>query len=187
VSSSTKTPTRGLDRRNLVRAGVWTVPVVSIAAAAPSFAGVSGCCDLSLGDSSANWEPNELNYIDINVDIQNDCESSLQGLTVMLTICGPSGITYTGADEYLPEGWSQDGQGNKDLTADGNGCYTLTFTSGMTLGAGQTITPKFVAKTQAYDGQGGNRPGGTITINVMGGNGCSQSSQVNLPAVVDAG
>jgi hypothetical protein len=33
---------RGIDRRSVVRAGVWTVPVVTLATAAPAFAAVSG-------------------------------------------------------------------------------------------------------------------------------------------------
>jgi hypothetical protein len=32
---------RGIDRRSVVRAGVWTVPVVTLATAAPAFAAVS--------------------------------------------------------------------------------------------------------------------------------------------------
>ncbi|MGC4112121.1 MAG: hypothetical protein QM747_17245 [Nocardioides sp.] len=34
-------PSRRLDRRALVRAGVWSVPVISVAAAAPAFAATS--------------------------------------------------------------------------------------------------------------------------------------------------
>jgi hypothetical protein len=159
------------------------VPVVSIAAAAPSFATVSGCCELS-SSGTANWEPNELNYIDINLDIENDCNQSLTGLTVVITVCGLDDLTYTGDDEYLPDGWVQGGKPNAALTPDGNGCYVFTYTTGQSLGAAMTISPTFVVKTQAYDGQGGNRPGGSITVNVSGGDNCTANgTNIDLPAV----
>lgn len=155
------------------------MPVVTVASAAPAFAG-TGCCHLS-GSGTANWEPKELNYIDINLDLANGCSTAVAGLTVILTICGLDDITYTGADEYLPDGWVQGGQGNKDLTKDQNGCYTLTYTSAQTLAGGGSTNVKFVAKTKAYVGSG-NRPGGSITVNVMSGSCNSDASVITLPA-----
>lgn len=149
---------RAIGRRRLVRTAAWTVPAISIATAVPAFA-ASGCCDVSL-TGTAGWRTGSLNYLDIPVTIANGCSSTLSGLTLALTICGVSDLTYADTTN-LPSGWTQLGEGNKPLSADGNGCYTLTFMTPMTLGPNASTSVTFTAKSKAVHGP--NRPGGTVT------------------------
>ncbi|HEY3530851.1 MAG TPA: hypothetical protein VGK78_17030 [Nocardioides sp.] len=158
----------------------WTVPAIQVATAVPAFAG-SGCCSLS-ASGNASWRAGELNYIDIPLDITNECSTAVTGLTVILTICGLQDITYTG-EQYLPAGWVQGGKGNKKLDPDENGCYTLTFTSAQSLPGDTTTHPVFTAKTMAYTGSGDNRPAGSITVTVSTP-GCSADTfSIVLPQV----
>ena len=48
-----------LGRRSLVRAGVWAIPVVTVAAAAPALA-VSGTPTLSMPPGTTAWQPGQL-------------------------------------------------------------------------------------------------------------------------------
>jgi hypothetical protein len=168
---------RAISRRRIVRSAAtlaWTVPAIQVATAVPAFAG-SGCCNLSV-DGSAHWVDGDINYIDVPLDLTNHCDTAVSGLTVTLTICGVDGITYSGS-EKLPAGWAQAGQGNKKLTPDGNGCYTLTFSSAQSLGGNSSTNPTFRVKTMAYVGNGNHRPGGTITAQVSTA-GCSSAPVV---------
>jgi hypothetical protein len=158
----------------------WSVPAISVATAVPAFAG-SGCCSLS-ASGSANWRAGELNYVDMTLDITNECSTAVSNLTVILTICGLDKITYTG-QEFLQAGWVQGGQGNKNLDPDGNGCFTLTFTTAQSLAGNATIHPVFTAKTMAYVGNGDHRPPATITATVST-TGCSaETFAIVLPQV----
>jgi hypothetical protein len=172
-------PTIG--RRRVIRSAAtvaWAVPAISIATAVPAFAG-TGCCDLSL-TGGAQWRTGDLNYFDIPVTISNGCSSTVTGLTLMLKICGVDEVTYTGSD-FLPSGWSQADTGNKKLTQDGDGCYTLTFTSATTLAANGSTSVTFTGKSKAL--HGGNRPAGTVTATVST-TGCTAApTAIVLPAV----
>lgn len=172
-------PTIG--RRRIIRSAAtvaWAVPAISIATAVPAFAG-TGCCDVSL-TGSAQWRTGELNYFDIPVTISNGCSSTVSRLTLMLKICGLDDVTYTGTD-FLPSGWTQVGSGNKKLTPDGDGCYTLTFTSAVTLGANGSTSVTFTGKSKAY--QGGSRPAASVTA-MLSAAGCTAVPvAIVLPAV----
>ena len=175
--------TRTIGRRRLVRGAAtvaWAVPAIQIASAVPAFAAASGCCDVSL-TGSARWRTGELNYIDIPLNLANGCGTAVTGLTVTLTICGVQDITYSGA-ELLPSGWSQSGKGNKKLDADGNGCYVVTFVSGMTLAGNAATHPQFTLKTMAYTGSG-KRPAGSITAQVSTTGCTSTLVPISLPKV----
>jgi hypothetical protein len=175
---------RAIGRRRLVRGAAtvaWAVPAIQIASAVPAFAAASGCCNVSL-TGSAHWRTKGLNYIDIPLDLANGCDTSVGGLTVTLTICGLKDITYAG-EEYLPSGWTQLGKGNKKLDANGDGCFTLTFTSGATLAGNAATHPQFTVKTMAYTGSGDKRPAGSITAQVAT-SGCSSTLvPISIPAV----
>lgn len=160
---------KGINRRSVVRAGAWTVPVVAIAAAAPALAVSGMCCDLS-SSGTASWQAGGLNYLEVALQIDNRCGTAVAGLTVTLTICGVDGITYSGADQ-LPAGWTQAGTANQALKPDANGCYTLTYMSAVSLGGRSSVNPTFLPKTKAYIGSG-KRPGATVTATVSGG-GCT--------------
>jgi hypothetical protein len=174
---------RTIGRRRVVRTAAtlaWTVPAIQLATSVPAFA-ASGCCNVSL-TGSAHWREDALNYIDIPLDLSNGCDTEVTGLTVMLTVCGLSDITYLGS-EYLPSGWTQVGKGNKELDSDGSGCYTLTYVSGETLAGNSATHPQFTVKTTAYVGSGHHRPAGTITA-VVSSAGCTSSPVViNVPQV----
>jgi hypothetical protein len=173
---------RTISRRRIVRTAAtaaWAVPAIQLATSVPAFA-ASGCCNLTV-DGSAHWRDGELNYIDIPLDLSNGCATAVSGMTVMLTVCGVSGLTYAGS-EFLPAGWTQVGKGNKPLAADGSGCYTLTYTTGTSLDGNDTTHAQFTVKTQSYVGSGA-RPAGTITA-VVSTNGCTSSPKViTIPAV----
>lgn len=158
----------------------WTVPAIQLATAVPAFAG-SGCCSLS-ASGSASWRDGELNYIDIPLDITNECATAVSGLTVVLTICGLDKITYTG-EEFLPSGWVQVGKGNKNLDPDANGCYTLTFTTAQSLAGNTSTNPVFTAKTIAYTGNGDKRPAGSITATVSTAGCSAETFAIVLPQV----
>jgi hypothetical protein len=158
----------------------WAVPAIQVATAVPAFA-ASGCCDVSV-DCSAHWRADGLNYIDIPLDLTNGCNTAVNGLTVTLTICGLEDLTYAGEDK-LPHGWTQLGKGNKKLTADGSGCYTVTYTSGQTLAGSGQAHPQFTVKSMAYVGSGSHRPSGTITA-IVSTSGCtSQPKVISIPQV----
>ena len=162
-----------------VAAAVATL-IASGYTAVPAFA-ASGCCDVSV-DGSAHWRADGLNYIDLELDLANGCNTAVNGLTVTLTICSLEDITYAGEDK-LPQGWTQLGKGNKKLTADGSGCYTVTYTSGQTLAGNGTVHPQFTVKTQAYVGSGNSRPAGTVTA-VVSTSGCTSPPKiVTIPGV----
>ena len=155
----------------------WTVPAIQLAASVPAFAG-SGCCSLS-ASGSATWRTGELNYIDIPLDITNECATAVSGLTVILTICGVDGVTYSG-EERLPTGWVQGGKGNKRLDPDGNGCYTMTFTSAQGPGGNATVHPTFTVKSMGYTGDGDKRPAGSITATVSTAGCSAETFSINL-------
>jgi len=166
---------RSISRRRLVRTTAtvaWAVPAVQLATAVPAFAtSGSGCCDL-LVSGTPSWRGDDLNYIDIPLLITNGCSDPVHGLTVTLKVCGVEGITYSGAS--LPAGWVQGGKANKPLTPDGDGCYTLLYTTPGSVPSGSTSLP-LTLKTQAYVGSGAKRPAGTVTVTVATG-GCAPVS-----------
>lgn len=172
-----------ISRRRVVRTAAtaaWAVPAIQVATAVPAFA-ASGCCSATVS-GSAHWRAGELNYIDIALDLVNACNTPVTGLTVTLTICDVEGITYSG-DEYLPDGWTQVGKPNKELDADGNGCYTVIYMTGQSLAAGTAMHPQFTVKTGAYTGSGNSRPAGTISA-VVTTSGCTSDAQaISIPAV----
>jgi hypothetical protein len=174
---------RSISRRRVVRTAAtaaWAVPAIQVATAVPAFA-ASGCCNVSVG-GSAHWRADGLNYIDIPLDLSNGCNTAVNGLTVTLTVCGLKDITYSG-EEFLPAGWTQLGKGNKKLTPDNNGCYTVTFTTANSLAGNSAAHPQFTVKTMAYVGSGNKRPAGTITA-VVTTAGCTSAPQViSIPKV----
>lgn len=172
-----------IGRRRLVRTGAtlaWTVPAISMATAVPAFA-VSGCCSLSV-TGSAHWRANGLNYFDIPLTISNGCKTAVSGLTVVLTVCGVKDVEWTGT-EYLPAGWTQLGKPNKPAPSDGNGCYTLTYLTALSVPANGSLPAQFTGKSMAYVGSGNHRPAGTITVNVSTAGCTAPAVVVPLPKV----
>jgi len=172
---------RTIGRRRIIRSAAtaaWAVPAISIATSVPAFAG-TGCCEVSL-TGTAQWRPGELNYVDIPVTITNGCSSTVSGLTLVLKICGVDDLTYTGSD-VLPAGWTQADAGNKKLDADGDGCYSLTFTSAATLGANASTSVTFTAKSKSYHGS--SRPAGSVTATVTSAGCPAEVVAIALPAV----
>jgi hypothetical protein len=172
---------RTISRRGIVRSGAtlaWAVPAITMATAVPAFAG-SSCCDL-YADGHAAWRSGELNYGDITLDIRNDCSGELTGLTVTLTVCDVDDVTYSG---HTPSGWVPLGKPNKKLDADGQGCYSLTYTSPATLAGNADLTPTFTFKTTAYAGNGEHRPAGNILVHVTAGDCTAQDTDIVLPKV----
>jgi hypothetical protein len=171
---------RPISRRRIVRSAAtlaWAVPAVQVATAVPAFAG-SGCCSLTV-DGSAGWVSGDLNYIDVPLTITNACGTSVSGLTVTLYVCGLSELEYAGTN---PVGWSHAGSANKSLTADGSQCFTVTYVSGLTLGANGSTSPTFRLKSKAYVGSG-KRPAGTITATVSTAGCSSPTTAMALPQV----
>ena len=71
-------------RRSLVRAGVWAIPVVSVAAATPAFAVCSGTTNLtgSTMSGSSTQDSNKKGYtVTLTVDLVNSGQAS-NALTV---------------------------------------------------------------------------------------------------------
>jgi len=166
-----------IGRRRLVRTGAalaWTVPAISLATAVPAFA-VSGCCHLSV-TGSGHWRAEGLNYVDIPLEITNGCATPVTGLTVVLTVCGIKNLTYAGT-EFLPAGWTQLGKGNKEIDSDGNGCYTLTFLTALTVPGNSTTRAQLTVKSMAYTGSGNHRPAATVTVNASTA-GCAAPTRV---------
>jgi hypothetical protein len=174
---------RTITRRRIVRTTAtvaWTVPMISMAATAPAFAG-TGCCDVSLS-GSGHWRADGLNYVDIPLTITNGCSTAVTGLTVTLTVCGIQDVTYAGA-EYLPAGWTQVGKANAHLDPNGNGCYTLTFMTAQSLDGGSSTMPQFTVKSKAYIGTGNHRPAGMITAQVSSSSCSSLAVAIPIPQV----
>jgi hypothetical protein len=175
---------RTMSRRRIVRGAAtvaWAVPAIQIASAVPAFAAASGCCNVSLS-GSAQWRSDGLNYIDIQLDVTNGCGTAVSGLIVTLTICDLEDITYSGT-EFLPSGWTQAGKGNKELHPNDSGCYTLSFTSAMSLAGNAATHAQFTVKTMAYVGSGDSRPVGSITAQVSTSGCTSTSVPIVIPAV----
>jgi len=173
---------RSISRRRVVRTAAtaaWAVPAIQLATAVPAFA-ASGCCNVSVS-GSAHWRANGLNYVDIPLDLSNGCNTAVTGLTVTLTVCGLEDITYAG--DTLPTGWTQLGKANKELTPDGSGCYTVTFTTGNSLAGNTSTQPQFTVKTMAYVGSGNHRPAGTITAVVSTAGCTSAPTVISIPKV----
>jgi hypothetical protein len=171
-----------IGRRRLVRSAAtvaWAVPAIQVATAVPAFA-VSGCCNVTL-TGSAHWRADGLNYIDIPLNLANGCNSAVSGLTVTLTICGIEDVRYANTDN-LPVGWTQAGKADKKLDASG-GCYTLTYTSAMTLAGQGSTSPQLTVKSAAYVGSGNHRPAGTITAVVSTGGCTSAPVPIVIPQV----
>jgi hypothetical protein len=164
MTASTREASRAISRRSVIKGAAhvaWAVPAIQVVSAVPAFA-ASGCkIDVT---GSATWRSGEANYIDVLLSITNSGTVAASSLTVTLTICDLEEITYNGREDYLPAGWTQAGDPNAPLEADGDGCYTLTYSTGTALPPNQTVTPKFTPKTQFY--KGNKRPGGTISVTV---------------------
>ena len=100
----------------------------------------------------------------------------------MLTGCGIKNLTYAGT-EFLPAGWTQLGKGNKETDSDGNGCYTLTFLTALTVPGNSTTRAELTVKSMAYTGSGNHRPAATVTVNASTA-GCAAPTRVIAVAQV---
>jgi hypothetical protein len=172
---------RTIGRRRLVRSAAtvaWAVPAIQVATAVPAFAAASGC-STAAATGSAQWRTGGLNYIDVALNLTNGCAAPVSGLTVTLTFCDLEDIAYTGY-ETLPAGWTQAGQPNKDPQSS-QGCYTLTYTTAMTLNGQASTSPLFSVKSKGYSG--GQRPEGHITVVVSAGGVTSAPMTIVVPAV----
>jgi hypothetical protein len=172
----------GIGRRRIVRSAAmlaWTVPAIQVVSAVPALA-ASACCNLT-GTGTAQWRVGSLNYIDIALDITNSCGAPVSGLTLTLTICGVNDVTYSGAVN-LPDGWTQAGKANQSPDPV-DGCYNLTYTSGMTLDGGASTQATFTAKSMAYVGSGHHRPAGTITAYISSAGCNAPPLAIDLPNV----
>jgi hypothetical protein len=163
---------RSISRRRIVRSTAtmaWAVPAITVASAAPAFAGVSPpppCCNLVVTGSGA-WETKEANYLDLHVTLTNGCSTAVTGLTLSLRFCDLKQMSYYDTSA-LPTGWTQGGKPNDIPPVDGNGCNVLTFSTTGSLGANSSVQLTFTTKTMFYKGQG-KRPGGTVTATLNSG------------------
>ena len=85
-------------RRQVVRAGAWTVPAVAVATAAPAFAASGANLSTSSGTitrAGGNPQP-----ITINLTIINSGTATTDSLTLTLTVAGLQSAT-------TPSGWTQ--------------------------------------------------------------------------------
>jgi hypothetical protein len=172
---------RTIGRRRLVRSAAtvaWAVPAIQVATAVPAFAAASGC-STAAATGNAQWRTGGLNYIDIALNLTNGCNTPVSGLTVTLTFCDLDDITYTGY-ENLPAGWTQAGRPNQDPQSS-QGCYTLTYTSAMTLNGQASTSPLLTVKSKGYNG--GTRPEGHITVVVSAGGVTSAPMTIVVPEV----
>jgi hypothetical protein len=173
---------RTIGRRRLVRSAAtvaWAVPAIQVATAVPAFAAASGC-STAAATGNAHWLADDLNYIDVALELTNGCATPVTGLTVTFVFCDLDDISYTGY-ENLPAGWTQAGQPNKDPQSS-QGCYTLTYTTAMTLNGQASTSPILRVKSKGYIG-GGTRPEGHITVVVSAGGVTSSPITIVVPEV----
>ena len=111
------------DRRQVVRASLWTVPAIAVAVTAPAFAASGANLSTSTGTiSRANGNPQP---VTLNLTIRNSGTASTTALKVKFTLAGLAATGHT-----YPANWSVP-------VISGN---QITFTYlGSQLGAGQNI------------------------------------------------
>jgi hypothetical protein len=176
---------RSISRRRIVRSTAtmaWAVPAITVASAAPAFAGVSPpppCCNLVV-TGTGGWRPKEANYLDFTITFMNGCATAVNGLTLSLRFCDLKEMSYYATDG-LPTGWTQGGNPGDTPTADSNGCNVLTFSTTGSLAGNTSVQLKFSTKTQYYTG---NRkgPAGTVTATVASGTCSSTPATIAIAA-----
>jgi len=143
VTNSDQTPVQapeGLQRRTVVKAGAhaaWAVPAITLATAAPAFAG-SGTPSVSASGVSGTVTGTGNNRsLDVASTIANTGDGATTSLTVTYTITGAS-LTF-GAPTGISAGWSSSSTG-------GTGTATYVFTrTGTQLAGGDSVPLNFSA------------------------------------------
>lgn len=95
------------ERRQVLKAGVWTLPVVAVATAAPAFA--SSGADMRPSNGTVPTMPfvrtgaAGVFFIDANLTLRNGGTGPTTALTVTITV--PTLVSQTAAD-HVGNGWS---------------------------------------------------------------------------------
>jgi hypothetical protein len=117
-----------LGRRSLVRAGVWAVPVVGVAVAAPALAVSGPTSNLTTSTTASSWNNGQQTFT-ITVTLRNTGDDT-KGLALSL-----SGVTGTIASATTPAGWTK-----------GTG---FTYTSNAQIPTGGTLSVVFTITMSA--------------------------------------
>ncbi|RYB91575.1 hypothetical protein EUA06_09720 [Nocardioides glacieisoli] len=87
------------DRRQVIRAGAWTVPAIAVATAAPAFAASAA----NMSTSSGTFVVRNNNFIDSsNVVLRNTGSGTTSGLSILITVT--AGVDASG--HTAPGGWT---------------------------------------------------------------------------------
>lgn len=107
-------PALASDRRQLLRAGAWALPVVAVAAAAPAFASsLRANMSTSSGPAPPPTPPppaftksgtGNNNYIDGSLVLRNTGGAMTTALTITVTVS--DGVSQTAAGHVPPTGWT---------------------------------------------------------------------------------
>ena len=134
-----------LGRRSLVRAGVWAIPVVSVAAAAPALA-VSGTPTLGMPPGTTAGHRDNSHIFTFTLTLSNSSATATTGLQVHATVSGP-GETVKSITSTPAANWTSGtdvttalattqiaAHGTQDVklvvvTSNNPGTVTLTFTT----------------------------------------------------------
>ena len=176
VADSDTTDSGNPSRRTLVRTAAWSVPVISSAAIAPSFAAAStlGTLTFSVGPTATSSKNKEL---DVNLTIKNgSTTSATQGLQVSVKFpSAPPNASYSGASvASMTAGWTV------VKTTPQSGGVFFVFTAPLTGQAAQNNgTSSLTFKIRA----GATSPvATTIEVITMTTNSFTQASNTNVSA-----
>jgi hypothetical protein len=138
------------DRRQVIRAGAWTVPAIAVATAAPAFAAST---QANLSGSSATAPTRNQKVITGTLTIRNAGPDQTSALTVTVTIA--SGVDAGFAAHSLP-----------GFTVTNVTTTTVTFSAVTQLDPGAPLGPLTYTVTRKDNGTAS-----LTTINVLPGNG----------------
>lgn len=150
------------DRRQVIRAGAWTVPAIAVATAAPAHAASA----VNLGGStvdSATMRPGQV--LRVVVTIRN-APSAATTTALQVSISVPD-IDSLANQPAPPTGWGPPPVTATPPSISGN---VITFTSTTQLAPGDSVTVTFdIKRTKSTAGGGAVtfRPGGAVPVTVV--------------------
>ena len=89
------------DRRQVVRAGIWTVPAIAVATTAPAYA--ASAADMSGPLTTYTRVGTSKNPFTARLNVSNSGGATTQGLVVRITI---SDLAPQGSQPAAPSGWT---------------------------------------------------------------------------------
>lgn len=145
-------------RRTLVRTAAWSVPVISVAAAAPAFAAASDRLVIAQGTPAPSWTTLSIfnDYVDASITLTNDSPNDLtNSLQLTMTIpnvyvWGPSRTSITDANRTISFSNVSAGWGAPSVSYPGSGSgrtATVVF-NGPAIASGGTSTLSFRLTTE---------------------------------------